>query len=191
MHADSTIKVHKKVTTAGLKLHRHKENLYSVVLVFLPNSSKHRSTYFHHCKQVVSHSLIYNPIWMKIHKLNGNCICVECLQYHCVLSWPLEIYLCGLLCSSLGNLWWSELCPSFCVCLISYHIHSKWDRVISALVTGIKKISRVREAKGGRYELSPVKCAEIIFVSFWKHMMRFLLTPFTILQMKYLPNITM
>ena len=57
--------------------------------------------------------------------------------------------------------------------LISDHIHSKWDRIIAALVTGIKNISRVSKARKGRYKLIPVTCAEIIFVSFWKCMMRF------------------
>ena len=32
-------------------------------------------------------------------------------------------------------------------------MHSKWDRIISGLVTWIKNISRVSEAKRGRYEL--------------------------------------
>ena len=49
-------------------------------------------------------------------------------------------------------------------------MHSKWDRVISALVTWIKNISRVSEAKRERYELIQVTCAEIIlshFESIW------------------------
>ena len=37
-------------------------------------------------------------------------------------------------------------------------MHSKWDRIISALVTWIKNISRVSEAKRGRYELIQVTC---------------------------------
>ena len=51
-------------------------------------------------------------------------------------------------------------------------MHSKWDRIISALVTWIKNISRVSEAKRGRYELIQVSCAEIIFSYFesiWWH----------------------
>ena len=50
--------------------------------------------------------------------------------------------------------------------LIYYHMHSKWDRIISALVTWIKNISRVSEAKRGRYELIQVTCAEIILSHF-------------------------
>ena len=49
-------------------------------------------------------------------------------------------------------------------------MHSKWDRIISALVTWIKNISRVSETKRGRYELIQVTCAEIIlshFESIW------------------------
>ena len=49
-------------------------------------------------------------------------------------------------------------------------MYSKWDRIISALVTWIKNISRVSEAKRGRYELIQVTCAEIIlshFESIW------------------------
>ena len=51
-----------------------------------------------------------------------------------------------------------------------YHMPSKWDRIISALVTWIKNISRVSEANRGRYELIQVTCAEIIlshFESIW------------------------
>ena len=54
-----------------------------------------------------------------------------------------------------------------------YHMHSKWDRIISALVTWIKNISRVSEAKRGRYELIQVTCAEIILSHFEMHMMIF------------------
>ena len=49
-------------------------------------------------------------------------------------------------------------------------MHSKWDRIISALVTRIKNTSRVSGAKRGRYELIQVTCAEIImshFESIW------------------------
>ena len=45
-------------------------------------------------------------------------------------------------------------------------MHSKWDRIISGLVTLIKNISRVSEAKRGRYELIQVTCAEIILSHF-------------------------
>ena len=49
-------------------------------------------------------------------------------------------------------------------------MYSKWDRIISALATWIKNISRVSKAKRGRYELIQVTCAEIIlshFESIW------------------------
>ena len=45
-------------------------------------------------------------------------------------------------------------------------MHSKWDRIISALVTWIKNISWVSEAKRGRYELIQVTYAEIILSHF-------------------------
>ena len=45
-------------------------------------------------------------------------------------------------------------------------MHSKWDKIISALVTWIKNISQVSEAKWGRYELIQVTCAEIILSHF-------------------------
>ena len=54
-------------------------------------------------------------------------------------------------------------------------MYSKWDRIISALVTWIKNISRVSEAKQGRYELIQVTCAEIImshFESIWWYFSR-------------------
>ena len=53
------------------------------------------------------------------------------------------------------------------------HMPSKWDGIISALVTWIKNISRVSEAIRGRYELIQATCAEIILVSFWWDMVIF------------------
>ena len=43
---------------------------------------------------------------------------------------------------------------------------SKWDRIISALVTWIKNIPRESEVKQGRYELIQAACAEIILSHF-------------------------